>query len=205
MTDNQTFKLTGPAGEVIMTGSMSAILERLPDTHARNDALSTMLDTAVKQVEAEEKLEEAKACAVKILADGITRLTHRLDQFEKARDLSAKRAEAERKAQDQRRVQRMMDELPDPDNPSDPDEPEEFYSIDPNERAQRDQAVEGLPPPKDPAGAELETDDGDLEIKHAPAEETDDLGLEGTPTSTRQTLDLPEQRQVPQPVSASFW
>ena len=45
MTDTQTFKLYGPSGDVIMTGSMSAIMERLPDTHARNDALSTMLDT----------------------------------------------------------------------------------------------------------------------------------------------------------------
>jgi len=55
MNDTQTFKLYGPSGDVIMTGSMNAIMERLPDTHARNDALSTMLDTAVKQMEAEGK------------------------------------------------------------------------------------------------------------------------------------------------------
>jgi hypothetical protein len=208
MTDTQTFKLYGPSGDVIMTGSMNAIMERLPDTSARNDALSTMLDTAVKQVEAEEKLEDARACAVKILTDGITRLTSRLDQFEKQRALSAKRAEAARKEAAQRQVQRYMDELPDPDNPDPDDQP---YSTDPAERqaSLRDQATEGIPPAKDPTGAELETDDGDLEIKHAPAEEErygpDDLGLEGTPTSTRQTLDLPEQRQVAQPINASFW
>jgi hypothetical protein len=51
----QTFKLSSPSGDVIMTGSMNAIMERLPGTHARNDALSTMLDTAVKQMEAEGK------------------------------------------------------------------------------------------------------------------------------------------------------
>ena len=75
----QTFKLYSPSGDVIMTGSMNAIMERLPDTHARNDALSTMLDTAVKQMEAEEKLEDARACAAQILSDGITRLATRLD------------------------------------------------------------------------------------------------------------------------------
>jgi hypothetical protein len=169
MTNTQTFKLYGPSGDVIMTGSMSAIMERLPDSVARNDALSTMLDTAVKQVEAEEKLEEAKACAVQILTDGISRLTHRLDQFEKQRALSAKRAEAARKEAARRQVQRYMDELPDPDNP----EPEELYSTDPAERqaSMRDQDPEGIPPAKDPSGASLSSDDGDLEIKHAPAEE----------------------------------
>ena len=51
----QTFKPYSPSGDVIMTGSMNAIMERLPDAHAHNDALSTLLDTAVKQREAEGK------------------------------------------------------------------------------------------------------------------------------------------------------
>ena len=59
--------------------------------------------------------------AAQILVDGITRLSARIDQFEKARALSAKRAEAERKARDAARVQRYLDELPDPEDP-DPDE-----------------------------------------------------------------------------------
>jgi hypothetical protein len=217
MTDNQTFKLYGPSGDVIMTGNLDAILERLPDSLARNDALDTMLDTAVKQVEAEEKLEDARACAVKILTDGISRLTSRLDQFEKARAISAKRAEAERKARDAARVQRMLDELPDPDNPP--------YSTDPAERqaSLRDQAVEGIPPAKDPAGAELETDDGDLEIKHkvdperyGSDEYPGDLPLElkkETPAPSGSYTDPdpdplggpPNPKQVTQPASTSLW
>jgi hypothetical protein len=192
--EHQTFRLYGPSGDVIMTGSMNAIMERLPDTTARNDALSTMLDTAVKQVEAEEKLEDARACAAQILVDGITRLTSRLDQFEKQRALSAKRAEAARKEAAQRQVQRYMDELPDPDDP-DPDE-QEPYSTDPAERAAslRDQATEGLPPPADPAGAALK-----------------DAGLEQEVTATRPTPDpadlghVPDPKQIAPPVAASFW
>ena len=149
MTDTQTFKLYGPSGEVIMTGSMSAIMERLPDTHARNDALSTMLDTAVKQVEAEEKLEDARACATQILHDGITRLCARLDAFEKQRAISMKRAEAERQRRDQQRVQSYLDQLPDPDLPDDP----KAFGI--------------IPPAQDPTGAELESDGDDLTIKSA--------------------------------------
>jgi hypothetical protein len=195
MSDTQKFKLYGPTGDIIMSGDMSAIMERLPDTSARNDALSTMLDTAVKQVQAEEQLEQAKACAVKILADGITRLSSRLDQFEKQRALSAKRAEAARKEAAQRKVQRYMDEeWEDPDEPE-PDDPEdEPYSIDPAERqaALRDQATEGIPPPVDPAGAALK-------------EAAKDAGLEEEVTTTRQTLDLPEQKQVQQFPSSSVW
>jgi hypothetical protein len=206
MTDTQTFKLYGPSGEVIMTGSMNAILERLPDTHARNDALSTMLDTAVKAVEAEEQLEEARATAAQILSDGITRITHRLDQFEKARAISAKRAEAARKEAEQRRVQRYLDQLPDPDLPDDP----EAFGI--------------IPPAQDPTGTSLE-DDGDLEIKKAQDPErygpTDDEGpgdlprkleqdvppLSGSYTNPKpDPLGGPEKpKQVTQPISASFW
>jgi hypothetical protein len=151
-----------------------------------------MLDTAVKQVEAEEQLEEARAAATKILSDGITRLCSRLDQFEKQRALSAKRAEAARKAQDQRRVQRYLDELPNPDNPE-----EEFYSTDPVERAAslRDEDPQGaIPPPVDPIGAVLK-----------------DTGLEEEVTTTEVTPDpkdlghVPDPKQIAPPVAASFW
>jgi hypothetical protein len=150
MTDaQQTFKLLGPDGSIIMQGALSTVMENLPDTHARNDALSTMLDTAVKQVEAEEQLEEARARAAQILADGITRLCARLDEFEKRRALSAKRAEAERQRVERRRVERYLDQLPDPDLPDDP----KAFGI--------------IPPAQDPTGAELESDGDDLTIKSA--------------------------------------
>jgi hypothetical protein len=74
MSDTQIFKLLNPTGEVIMTGSMNAIMERLPDTHARNDALESMLRTAIDAVEAEERANVARAAATQILSDGITRL-----------------------------------------------------------------------------------------------------------------------------------
>ena len=207
MTDTQTFKLYGPTGDVIMTGSMSAIMERLPDTSARNDALSTMLDTAVKQVEAEEKLEDARACAAQILSDGITRLATRLDAFEVRREEQQRLDEQEAEREQQRRVQAMLDALPDPDDPD---------LGDPT----------GIIPPTRATGAELESDDGDLEIKHAKDPErygpgSDDEGpgdlpreLEkGTPppfgSYTDPKPDPPggpgDPKQVTQPISSSLW
>jgi hypothetical protein len=153
----QTFKLYGPTGDIIMTGSMNAIMERLPDTHARNAALEDMLKIAADAVEAEERATEAREAAAQILSDGVTRLATRLDSFEKQRAQSAKRAEAERKAAADRRVQRYLDELPDPDEPDDAD----LYSFDRKERAAEDQDLEGvIPPAKDPTGAILKHDEG---------------------------------------------
>jgi hypothetical protein len=190
MSTAQTFKLTSPTGEVIMTGSMNAILERLPDTTARNDALDSMLKIACDAVEAEEKLEDARACATKILHDGITRLSARMDAFEKARALSQKRAHAEQQRRDQQRVQAMLDQLPDPDDP----EPH-FFDRKEREASPADQDPEGIiPAPEDPTGASIDPDD---------------VGLEGI-TATRPTVDPkelgypPPQKQVPQPVSISL-
>ena len=129
MTDPaQTFKLYGPTGDIIMTGSMNAIMERLPDTKARDSALADMLKIAADAVEAEERQVEARACAIRTLSDGLTNLSTRLDSFEKQRAISAKRAEAARKEAAQQRVQRYLDELPDPDDP-------DLYSFDPKERS----------------------------------------------------------------------
>jgi hypothetical protein len=149
----QTFKLYGPTGDIIMTGSMNAIMERIPDSVARNAALEDMLKVAADAVEAEERADEARACAAQILADGLTRLAHRLDAFEKERAISAKRAEAARKEAAQRRVQRYLDELPDPDTPKYPD----LYSFDRKEREATDQdPTEVIPPSEDPTGTVLE-------------------------------------------------
>jgi hypothetical protein len=102
-TDTQLFRLLDPEGKEIMNGPMSMIMERLPDTTARNDAIDSMLRTAVDAVEAEEKLADARASAAQILSDGITRLSTRMDTY------GAKRAEeAERKEQEQ--AQRCSEE-----------------------------------------------------------------------------------------------
>jgi hypothetical protein len=112
-----TFRLFGPTGEVIMTGSMSAIMERLPDTKARKAALDDMLKIACDAVEAEERADEARASVARSLCDGLTRLSARIDSFEKRLSLAAKRAEAARIAEGQRRVQQYLDALPDPEEP----------------------------------------------------------------------------------------
>jgi hypothetical protein len=216
MTDNQqSFTLLDPYGVPIMKGNMNAIMEHIPDSVARNRALDDMVRIACDAVEAEERAAEARAAAVKHLCDGISRFATRLDQFEKARSLAAKRAEAARKEAAQRQVKRYMDELPDPDAP-------EPYSIDPAERAASIRDGTELPPPKDPTGASLENDDGDLEVKSAvdperygsdeyPGDLPNELKKEAPAPSGSYTEPDPDPRepkdpkQVQQPISASLW
>jgi hypothetical protein len=209
MTNTQTFTLLDPYGVPIMKGSLPALMEHIPDSVARNAALDDVVRIACDAVEAEERVAEARAIAVKHFCDGLSRLATRLDQFEKARSLAAKRSEAARKEAAQRQVQRYMDEEWD-----DPDEP---YSIDPKEREAslaRDEDPEGIPPPADPTGASLKKgDDGDLEIKHAPSEEDDDsVGdlppelKEGAPAPSGSYTDPePQGGQVQQFPSSSVW
>jgi hypothetical protein len=119
MTDNpQTFTLTSPTGEVIMTGSMSAIMERLPDTPARDAALESMLRTAADAVEAEQRQQEAMASAAQMIADTCTHLTSRLDAYIARREAQRKADEEEAARQEQEEIENYLDAQPDPDNPN---------------------------------------------------------------------------------------
>jgi hypothetical protein len=166
MTDDtpQTFKLTSAAGEVIMTGSMSAIMERLPDTRARDDALGSMLRTAIDAVEAEEKRQDAVRSCAQLLDAFADQMNARIDAYEAKCEAEAEAAaeEAEREAREE--IQRTLDALPDPD---DPEEREASLASDRTGRDHTDQDPEGIiPDPDDPLGTELMGDDGELTIKH---------------------------------------
>jgi hypothetical protein len=191
MTDTQTFKLHGPTGEVIMTGSMNAIMERLPDTHARNDAEHSMLETAIKAVEAEELADEARSVAARYLSDAITRLVDRLDSFKKQRALSMKRQEAEQQRRDRQRVRSYIDALPDPDEP----EPEPK-----DDEGELEIKHATLSPGQDPERDDVEGDlPRELQTATPPTPGT-------TPITSSAELGTPrDPKQTPQPISVSLW
>jgi hypothetical protein len=184
MNDTQTFRLYGPSGEVIMTGSMSAIMERLPDTRARDDALDSMLRTAIDAVEAEEKRQDAVRSCAQMLDAFADQMNARIDAYEAKCEAEARAAaeEAERKEQEQ--IQRVLDAGPDPDDP-------EPHSFDPKEREASDQDPEdGIPDPDDPTGASLTKEDAGPATR--PTVDPTDLGYP------------PVQKQIPQPIDVSL-
>jgi hypothetical protein len=115
-TDPRLFTLTGPDGETIMRGSMSAVTEPLLDSKARAEATQLLIDAAracglIESVAARENA--VRADEAQQLIDGIAAIERRLDRFVAKREAMV-REDAEREAQ---RIQDVLDSLPDPDFP----------------------------------------------------------------------------------------
>jgi vacuolar-type H+-ATPase subunit H len=138
------FRLLDPDGQEIMAGPMSALMERLPDTHDRNAVLETAVRAAKEAVEAEQRLEDARACAAQIISDTVTRLCSRLDAYVAHQEEQRRQDEEQALRQEQQRIQDELAALPDPDEP-DP------YAFDGKER---EASLTGT------------GDDGDLEVRH---------------------------------------
>jgi hypothetical protein len=117
MTDTRQFKLYGPNGELLMSGSRSAVTEPILDSVARADAYSLKIDA----IKARSLMKQQKVAADQLrqrqfhaFCDSVTTLGRRLDTLEQQRAKRARR-EAEDEA---RRIQAKLDALPDPDDPS---------------------------------------------------------------------------------------
>src|SRR3984893_6677301 len=81
----------GPApADAIMTGSMSAVMERIVDSQARADALEQAARAVEDAAEAERLQDMARANTVQMITDTVAHLAGRLDS------LSARRAERAR-------------------------------------------------------------------------------------------------------------
>jgi hypothetical protein len=78
-----------PPANSIMHGSMSAVLERVADSKARSEATALIrraADAAVELKAQQEREQAAVETGVRKIADGILKLTHRLDQLEQERE-----------------------------------------------------------------------------------------------------------------------
>jgi hypothetical protein len=109
----------GPAPpDAIAVGSMSAVMEHLPDTIARQDAI-TRLDKArmdAKQISRAQNV--VRALQVAAFCDSVDRFARRQDAFI-ARKAERARADAAREAEEEaKRIQAELDALPDPDDPN---------------------------------------------------------------------------------------
>jgi hypothetical protein len=114
---DQMFKLFDHTGKVIASGSMSAVMEPIHDSKSRAAAQQLVRDAALaeekiaEQQEHEQQLRERQVAA---FCDGINRLTRRLDVLEAQRE-EQMRQDAE---EEERRVQALLDAMPDPDDPA---------------------------------------------------------------------------------------
>jgi hypothetical protein len=119
MTDPDRFAIV-PVGrsakapaDAIMSGNLDAVMELLPDTKARADALTDAARAVVDAVEAEQQKAEAVASVARMITDTVAHIATRLDAYQ------GRRAAADA-AQEARRIRDALASLPDPDAPDEP-------------------------------------------------------------------------------------
>jgi hypothetical protein len=181
--DTRLFHLFDSDGKEIMTGSMSAIMERLPSTKARDAALADMLRIAVDSVEAEQKRDEAVRSTVQMLADGAAHLASRLDAYITRRAAQRKADEEQAERQEQAEIEAMLDGLPDFDNPG--KYPDPLLMADPQMPSPTEQDAE-LSYPSTPMAA----------VEEPPVTGNDPAELAYPPARNA--------KQTPQPISISL-
>jgi hypothetical protein len=127
--------------DAIVVGSQKDFFSYLPQTAAREEAEQRLADQQQQAQEIERKQAEVRACAAQILTDGITRLAHRLDREEQYRAEQARIKAEQAEREEQRQIDAMLAQGPDPDQP---------YAFDQKERE----------------ASSVAGDDGDLTVKH---------------------------------------
>jgi hypothetical protein len=188
MNDDGQFTLRSPLGEIIATGPLSMLMERIPQSVPRMRA-EEAIAAAAKAVAREQRLEaradsldqreaEVKAREDAILADGIKRFVDGVSALAARMD-----------AYEQKAHQRALDRLPDPDNPQD-DLEAVLEAPGPKQREQERELAE----------AEEAIEKGDaLELRHAESGGAPGQVLPSSPLATEpyEGNELPENTMFP--------
>jgi hypothetical protein len=103
--------------DAIVVGNMSAVMECIPQSVARQEAEGRLAEAKRDAAETERQQQEVRSCAAQILGEGLTRLSERLDQFETRRAALAEQAKRDAEAAEYQAVEDEMNRMPDPDNP----------------------------------------------------------------------------------------
>jgi len=103
--------------EAIVIGDMRQVMEYIPQSVARNDAMAELERARFTAEQIKSMQDKTRAVQVSMLADSVSHLAGRLDALvarrtERARQDAACEAEEEAK-----RIQAELDALPDPDDP----------------------------------------------------------------------------------------
>jgi hypothetical protein len=136
---------------------MSMIMQNLPDTRARTDALEELEAARIKSEHIGIMQEANRAIQVAAFCDSVSHISRRLDQLETLRTDRARRDAEEREAAEHKLIEDALSKLPDPDMPTSatadtPDEPKDLHSgpsvaEDDNEGDLPTELLEETPPP----------------------------------------------------------
>src|SRR5262245_16147217 len=107
---------TPPAISLIV-GPLDMLMEQLPDTRARADALARLDAARLDAAQISQVQNVTRALQVAAFCDSVTRVSRRLDAFA-ARRAERVRAEGdEREAEEERAIEDALSKMPDPEQP----------------------------------------------------------------------------------------
>jgi outer membrane murein-binding lipoprotein Lpp len=121
---------------MIMWGSLDAVMERIIDSNARNAAVDILRDARI----AADQLEQTRTQETQILARGLQTLNASIDQLTRRMDAIEEQREVQVRydaAREQQQIQDYLDALPSPDD--DPDQhfnTGDLHSLPPAEHGQ---------------------------------------------------------------------
>jgi hypothetical protein len=97
-----------PPADAIIHGSLATVMETLPDTQARQDAIEHMFKVAADAVEAEDRRQQAHDATMKMVADAVTHFANRMDRIIARYEDEARRdAAAEEQAKQDAQAKRI--------------------------------------------------------------------------------------------------
>jgi hypothetical protein len=102
----------------IVTGPMSEVMEYIGGSVARNEKEAQIAKAQRDAVETERHQQEVRTSVAQMLADGLTRLHSRLDEFEARAQTRADRLEREKEEAENARTEAFLASLPDPEDPA---------------------------------------------------------------------------------------
>jgi hypothetical protein len=103
--------------EAICIGPMSEVMQYLPQTTARADALKELERARVSADEIKAIQDKTRGVQAAILADSVAQLTRRMDALVARREEQARRDAEEAEREEAERIQAHLDAQPDPDDP----------------------------------------------------------------------------------------
>ena len=104
--------------EAIIIGNLSQVTEYIPQSVAREEAEQHLAEAEQRAAATAQHQAEVRACAAQMLADGMARLSERLDAFVTRKQALADQQQRDAEAAEIARVEAMLETLPDPDTPA---------------------------------------------------------------------------------------
>jgi hypothetical protein len=157
-----------PPAEAKFVGNLSSVLQCIPDTLARIDAIEELEAARIKSDQIATMQQLSRGLQIAAFCDSINTFTRRLDSFEQRRTERIIAEAHARDAEEQQQIADALGNLPDPDQPAAWNDDGELTIHPASQSAQKEQ-LEASEHPTDDTEGDLSAATALPPIEHEPA------------------------------------